>query len=725
MTSKKRVLVCANPDLNYIDGSSIWSQTISLALAETGAARVDFIAKSAPERGELFQPLTDHSSVTVINGTEPKYWNGAKLRRLTLEQMAGLAGKLFQQSHYDTCVVRGLEIATNLLQHPELLERTWIYLTDIPQDIADYTAEQRQTMAAIAHGCERLLCQTPGFIDLWRTLVPDLAEGKLSLYTPVIPDLPLSCLPIAERERRVIYAGKFKSDWKTLEMAESWPGVNRAVPDSQFVVIGDKIHSDTTSPDYKEKMTRALENTPSLNWLGALSREAVMGQLQMARIGLSWRSESMNDTVEYSTKILEYGAAGCAAIVNRNALHEQLLGEDYPLYANSLDEFRAQLRGGLLDDEKAQLAADRLRALAARHTFSARVEMIRTWLSCKPDIARRRERHTKLKILVAGHDLKFFLPLKKRLKEFGDFEFLMDHWQGHNKHNESASQKLLEKADIIFCEWCLGNIKWFSQHKRADQKLVARFHYQEVRLSYLAEADWEKIDHIAFVSEQIRAEAMEAFPGFPSDKTSVIPNFLDERKFTSEKKTSDADFTLGMIGVAPMRKRMDRALDLLETLLQQDARYCLRIKGTHPLDYGWLLKREEEAAYYKAIFNRINSSEKLRHRVIFDPPGDDVNEWLKMIGYILSPSDGESFHMAVGEGMLTGATPVIWNWPGADEIWPKANVVTGNDQAVYLVRKAIPSAQASGLYEPFLDQYSSGTVARQWRAKLQDLNEPG
>ena len=29
----KRVLICGNPDLNYIDGSSIWAQTIALATA--------------------------------------------------------------------------------------------------------------------------------------------------------------------------------------------------------------------------------------------------------------------------------------------------------------------------------------------------------------------------------------------------------------------------------------------------------------------------------------------------------------------------------------------------------------------------------------------------------------------------------------------------------------------------------------------------------------------
>ncbi len=53
----KRILICGNPDLNYIDGSSIWAQTIALIIAATGNAIVDFLAKSKPVRDELFLPL--------------------------------------------------------------------------------------------------------------------------------------------------------------------------------------------------------------------------------------------------------------------------------------------------------------------------------------------------------------------------------------------------------------------------------------------------------------------------------------------------------------------------------------------------------------------------------------------------------------------------------------------------------------------------------------------
>ena len=679
----RRVLICAAPDLNYIDGSSIWAQTIALATAATGVAEVDFIAKSPPARDELFEPLKVSPALNIIDGTSSEYWRGKSYQRLSFPMMAELAVKLDSIAPYDVVIVRGMEIASKLLDNPGLLSKSWIYLTDIPQQASEYSDESRRIMRRIATGCCRVLCQTEGFKALWRALVPGLDESKLSLYTPVIPDLPEHLPALSERPLRAIYAGKFKGEWMTLEMAEQWPGVHRQVPGSELLMIGDKIHSQPGRHDYQARMSQALSDTQGLRWLGPRSRDAVQQQLLHARVGLTWRAESMNDTVEYSTKMLEYGGAGCAAILNRNSLHEALLGKDYPLFANSAEEFARQLVRALSEPLVAQQAADALYALAKRHTFSARTEDIRQWIAETPTVARR------TRVLVAGHDLKFFTLLQRKLEATGQFEFLVDEWQGHNRHDEARSRALLEKADVIFCEWCLGNLQWYSHNKKRNQRLVARFHAQEARVPYMAEANWDAIDHVSFVSEHTRRHALEVFKGFPLEKTSVIPNYLDDSKFTPKKKTGDARYTLGMVGVAPKSKRLDRAIDLLEALLAEDKRYCLRVKGKHPLDYDWLLKREDELLYYRQVFERINGNPVLRNKVIFDPPGDDVNDWFTMVGFILSPSDFESFHMAIGEGMLTGAIPIVWNWDGAKEIWGGGYVVDDFSDALNKVRGAV------------------------------------
>ena len=702
----KRVLICANPDLNYIDGSSIWAQTIALATAATSTAQVDFIAKSTPERDELFAPLKTAQRINIIDGTKHKHWQGKSYKRLSLTMMAELAVALNDIYAYDVIIVRGLEIATQLLKFPEVLSKCWMYLTDIPQSLADYDDELRYTMQSIGQGCQKLLCQTEGFKALWQALVPNLKEDKFSLYTPVIPDIPNDLSLITERPIRAIYAGKFKADWMTMEMVDTWPLVHDQVASGELIMIGDKIHNEPNQPNYQQHMRHVLEDTEGLLWLGAQSRETVQQELQQARVGLSWRSESMNDTVEYSTKILEYGGAGCAAILNRNALHEQLIGADYPLFANSAEEFSHQLIRALKEPDVTQQAANALQQLAERHTFSTRVNEIQNWLAQVPDISKPAK---KTRVLVAGHDLKFFTLLQSKLEASGQFEFLIDQWQGHNKHDEAQSRTLLEQADVIFCEWCLGNLKWYSHHKMPHQRLVARFHLQERELPYLSEANWSNIAHISYVSEFIRREGQKAF-GFPYEKTSVISNLLDNDKFTPKKKTNEAQYTLGIIGVVPSRKRLDRALDLLEALLEEDSRYCLRVKGKNPLDYNWLLQREDELAYYQQVFKRINSSPKLRYKVIFDPPGDDVNEWFTMVGFILSPSDFESFHMAIGEGMLTGTIPIIWDWDGAAEIWGEKYVITSLLQA-----KNIIENYTDKYYEEINGDLDASKVVTKWK----------
>jgi glycosyltransferase involved in cell wall biosynthesis len=707
----KRVLICANPDLNLIDGSSIWSQTIALAVAATGKAKVDFIAKTKPKRKELFRPILKNPNIEIIDGTKRSYWSGKKFRRLTLPMMAELAVKLDQKKSYDVIVLRGFDIAQVLLWETATLRKAWIYLTDIPQCADECTITQKQTIKAIALGCEKILCQSNGFIHLWKRLAPELDAEKIVLYSPVIQDPLQDLIPLDARSPIAIYAGKFKKDWMTLEMATLWPEIHEKIMGSKLLMIGDKIHFEPEFSDYQRKMRTALKNTDGLRWLGALPREDVLKEMGEARVGLSWRAETMNDTIEYSTKILEYGSAGCAVILNRNPLHEELLGEDYPLFANSEDEYRQQLSVALTDIEVANIAAQRVRNLAQQHTFSQRVETIGKWLESLPKRARRSKKAI-TRVLVAGHDLKFFKSLQRKLEATGEFEFIIDQWKSHQKHDKNKSRKLLEQADVIFCEWCLGNLKWYSHNKKPHQRLVARFHLQEKDLPYVAEANWDAIDFISYVSEFIRREGQKAFD-FPYEKTSVISNLLDESKFTPKRKTANAQYTLGIVGVAPARKRMDRAIDLLEKLLEKDNRYCLRVKGKNPLDYIWLLKRDEELAYYKNVYERINSNPRLRHKVIFDPSGDDVNEWFTMVGFILSPSDFESFHMSIGEGMLTGAVPIIWNWDGADEIWSAKYVVDGVSEALDRVVSNNRSIRENVLQD-VKSMHSSEKVIRAW-----------
>lgn len=289
------------------------------------------------------------------------------------------------------------------------------------------------------------------------------------------------------------------------------------------------------------------------------------------------------------------------------------------------------------------------------------------------------------KVLVSGHDLKFWRPLQAHLEATGQFEFREDEWRGHHEHDPQQTLAGIEWADIIVAEWTLGNAVFCAQHKKPHQRLITRLHLQERGTDFPAQLDYNRVDLVVFVGSHIQEECIRKF-NMPRHKTCVIGNFLDQKKFDLQK-FGGSEFNIGIIGTAPARKRLDLALDTLEALLKKDERYTLHVKGPSPESYTWLWSRTKEREYYQKVYERINCSDQLRYKVIFDPPGNDVHRWFQKIGYILSPSDFESFHMAVAEGMCSGAIPVVWNWDGANSIYPFIELFDNAENSAKFIEK--------------------------------------
>lgn len=88
-------------------------------------------------------------------------------------------------------------------------------------------------------------------------------------------------------------------------------------------------------------------------------------------VGLSWRDQGMDGSVELSTKLLEYGALGVPAVCNPTTMHKRLFGADYPLFASTFDEVVAALAAVASDPALYAEAARRCHAVATGHRFSA------------------------------------------------------------------------------------------------------------------------------------------------------------------------------------------------------------------------------------------------------------------------------------------------------------------------------------------------------------------
>lgn len=329
------------------------------------------------------------------------------------------------------------------------------------------------------------------------------------------------------------------------------------------------------------------------------------------------------------------------------------------------------------------------------------------------------------KVLVSGHDLKFWRPLQAHLEATGQFEFREDEWRGHNEHDPQQTLAGIEWADIIISEWTLGNAVFCARHKKSNQRLITRLHAQEQRTDYPSQLDYEKVDLIVFVGVHIQDECVRKF-NIPRDKTCVIGNLIDQNKFDLQK-FGGSEFNLGIIGISPAIKRLDLALDTLEQLLEIDERYTLSIKGNSPKNYAWLWARAKEREYYEQLYERINSNDRLRYKVVFDPIGDDVHRWLQKIGYILSPSDSESFHMALAEGMSSGAVPVVWQREGVNKIYPFIELFDNPKNAAKFIDKLRNSnsrPRLSAQCKKFIkENYDASVIRDKWLGAINPTSQ--
>ncbi|MQY04436.1 glycosyltransferase [Actinomadura macrotermitis] len=690
----RRALVYGDVDLNLIDGSAIWAQSMVRALRDAGCA-VTLVLKAPVRTGRLVDPLTALDGVTVRRPHAEGLVAGDAA--MTVAQAHRVLGRIDAAEPHDLVVVRGRHIAAALAGDGAFQGRLWSYLTDVPQSLAGLDGPLLGELSRIARASRVLLCQTEELRCFLEQTVTE-ACGKAVLFPPVVVvPAGLEAHGSARREPgsplRLVYTGKFALRWNTLEMTRVPRRLAGHKVPAELHMVGDKIHDERSDPEYAGRMRRALETASGVVWHGGHPRERAMAIAAGADVGLSWRRPEMDASLELSTKVLEFGALGLPVVLNRTPMHEALLGADYPLFARTENDVVEVLRGLGENPDVYALAAERCRIAAADFSLERAAERLRVQIEREFPQPRVEARARPTRVVVAGHDLKFFTRLLQHLDSLPSMEVRVDKWRGLADHDEERSRELAAWADVVVCEWCGPNALWYSRHKRPGQRLIVRLHRFELTSGWPQKLDIDQVDQVVCVSPHY-ADLTRAETGWPEGKVTVVPNWVDVAQL-DRPKLADARFHLGFIGAAPSRKRLDLALDVIEELRRRDDRYMLFVKSKLPWEYWWIWKRPEERAHYEALFERIARSESLRHGVVFDPYGRDIGAWLRRIGFVLSTSDDESFHLAPAEGMASGAVPALLNWPGAGTIYDRRWI----HESPAAMANAIEAIVASGRWD--------------------------
>lgn len=668
----RQAIVYGDVNLNILDGSAIWVQSMTEALSRAGV-ETRVLLKAPIETDRLVAPLRSMQGVTVVDPFTSRL--APSDAPLTAGAAVQIMESLDADLRADLVVVRGLRLVSAAAASPTLHGRLWTYLTDIPQDPLDIDEDQRERLQVIARASRWILCQTDELRSLIEATVPG-AGGRCALWSPVVPAPEINMAdrtPLAGRPVRLVYTGKFAPLWRTLEMTQLPTLLAERGIVAEVHMVGDKVHDVPDDPDWSPRMREALETAPGVVWHGGMPRQEAMAMSASGDLGLSWRAPEMDASLELSTKVLEFAALGVPVLINRTPMHASLLGEDYPFFVATEADIVSVCATVADDPGLLERTADHMRAAVAPFLMDAATARLRgildrTFPEAPAAVSQSvATRGRPLRVAVASHDLKFFTRIQEHLGALEGVEVRLDHWEALTVHDVAASEEMVAWADVVICEWAGPNLVWYSRHKRSGQRLITRLHRFELEAGWLADVRAEAIDQIVCVSP-FYAHLTAERTGWPVDRIVVIPNWVDVEQF-DRPKLAGAEFTLGMIGISPHRKRPDLGVEILARLRRRDRRFRLAVKSKLPWDYWWIWRKPEERAEAERLFHRLHDDPLVAGAVTFDGFGGDVAAWLRRVGWVLSTSDDESFHLAPAEGMASGAVPALLPWPGADTIY--------------------------------------------------------
>ncbi|WP_429041714.1 glycosyltransferase family 4 protein [Aeromonas veronii] len=679
--TKAKILVYGDVDVNYIDGSSVWVVSLTELLSSCNNTQVELLLKSDDYNSAVLQQITNQNKKVVIH--RPSDFGLSS--RMSPEQATGVLKSLVSLNGYDGLVIRGQQVLRELDKHPEFNGLIWSYPVDIMQKADD---EIEASDKAIIKRSAKILCQSE-FIKKRLINHFNIVEEKIVDIPPMVPDsenLYLNRNAPLDSKFKLVYAGKFDKLWATEEMLNCFIRLRQKNKDIELHVYGDKFN--TTEPAFRANVERLL-SSEGIYWYKGVTREQILNELPTYDLAWGWRSKELEEsTHEISTKFLEAASKGLPILCYDGPVFNSILGLEYPLKAKCEIEIEKTISKCI--GEKSILNSSSLIVHDAVQKFFYST-IIKD--SLQPQVDNQISSRKNKSILFAGHDLKFIRSFIEQFRTEG-YQVYIDKWQSHNKHDVEISKRLLSKADHIFCEWALGNAVWYSNNILSHQQLTIRFHRQEVETSYPKDINLDAVNNFLFIAPHVMREARAKFwDGKPIG--SIMENYVDCDDLNKPKYES-AKYTLGIVGVVPRMKRLDKALDILEALNSMSPKYTLRVKGKLAKDYPWMLNRPEEMAYYNDLENRIANSPYLRDAVIFDGHGNDMAEWFRHVGYLLSVSDFEGCHLSAMEAMAAGTIPLIHKWEGADEIYPGNSIfdcipdITTyllNDNSKYLQRR--------------------------------------
>jgi glycosyltransferase involved in cell wall biosynthesis len=372
------VLLYSPANLNRISGSSVWVESVAETLLAIPEVWVSLPLYAPVRRAVITAGLATRPRLQLV---DPHPRLGNPRAGLTHGQALDLIERLDRARPFDAIVLRSFETCLEATRRPRLRGRVWSCYILEPERDPDAPA-YRAAMARIAEFSRYVAVQSDEMRALLESLVPACAARTIIL-PPAIPPVAPARVDPARIVRRLLYTGKFHPFYPFERMVDFYLELRRELADLEFHVAGERLVHLRGDDAYAPRIEGLLRSTPGLVWHGSLPRAEAARLLAEGGVGISlwdYRYGSRLNDLVVSTKLLDYAAVGLPTVLMRTATQVSILGPDYPLFVDELDEAGPLLRRVLTEPELYRRAAERTFEASRRFTYPVVGAALRPYL---------------------------------------------------------------------------------------------------------------------------------------------------------------------------------------------------------------------------------------------------------------------------------------------------------------------------------------------------------
>ncbi len=310
-----KICLFADVNPNLIDGSSIWLQSMALALDQVPGAEVTVLLRDPAPDSPITKPLLERGIdlVECARSDGEGAPDGAELARAIEKRFHDVGDTLY--------IVRGDAVVERLADTgDEMRGRIWPYWLRRPQLLAP---EQDEFAFRVFESFPKLIVQSAAQKGVLETIYQVPAAQLLAL-PPMVPDGFFDIAREDSGEPILVYSGKMDSGYNVENYIDLVTALNAGGTGCSLRVLGDKFNADPDDRQFVKRMKEKLAGAPHVDWRGGMERMAAAAEAAQATLGLCIRKSVYDSSLEISTKQVEFCALGVPPVVNHTTAHVEL-----------------------------------------------------------------------------------------------------------------------------------------------------------------------------------------------------------------------------------------------------------------------------------------------------------------------------------------------------------------------------------------------------------------